>query len=149
VATQVVVGYDEFLQKKAIRYTGSGQECDPTTLHPKLFLFQRDLTAWAMPIWYGIQESDTLNVASARDDKDDRHICPLQLGTIRRCIMLWSNVGDLVLDPFMGIGSTGYESIKAGRRFVGCELKESYFHKACENIRSAERILRQNQSTLF
>lgn len=81
---------------------------------------------WARPIWYGIRESDTLNAAEARESDDERHIAPLQLGTIERCVRLWSNPGDLVLSPFAGIGSEGYVSIKHGRRFVGTELKPSY-----------------------
>jgi DNA modification methylase len=92
---------------------------------------------WARPIWYNIRESDTLNVAEGRDEKDERHICPLQLGTIERVIKLWSNEGDVVCSPFMGIGSEGHQAIGLGRRFVGCELKESYYRAACKNIASA------------
>jgi len=91
---------------------------------------------WARPIWYGIRESDTLQGHGARDDKDERHICPLQLGTIKRCIRLWSMPGDLVLDPFAGIGSTGVEAIESNRHFVGIELKGSYWRRAAENIRA-------------
>jgi DNA modification methylase len=94
---------------------------------------------WARPIWYGIKESDTLNVVAARTDKDERHICPLQLGTIERCIKLWSNEGDLVFSPFAGIGSEGYEAIKYGRRFLGIELKPEYFKVAVSNIMNATR----------
>lgn len=92
---------------------------------------------WARPIWYGIRESDTLQYQTAREDADERHICPLQLGTIERCIRLWSNQGETVLDPFAGIGSTGYEAIRLGRKFVGVELKKSYFKSATENLRQA------------
>jgi DNA modification methylase len=92
---------------------------------------------WARPIWYGIRESDTLNTAEAREQQDERHICPLQLGTIERCIRLWSNKGDLVLDPFAGIGSTGYVATKLGRRFTGCELKPAYWRAACHNLERA------------
>jgi len=92
---------------------------------------------WARPIWYGIRESDTLNVAEARSDKDERHIAPLQLGTIERCIRLWTNPGETVLSPFAGIGSEGYQSIKLGREFVGVELKPEYFRVACSNLRAA------------
>lgn len=93
---------------------------------------------WARPIWYDIKETSTLNFVSARDTDDERHICPLQLGTIERCIRLWSNPGDLVLDPFAGIGSTGYEAIRHDRHFVGCELKPSYWQLAVRNLRDAE-----------
>lgn len=93
---------------------------------------------WARPIWYGIRESDTLNTAAGRGADDERHICPLQLGTIERCVRLWSNPGDLVLSPFAGIGSEGHESVRLGRRFVGIELKRSYFDAAVRNLTSAE-----------
>lgn len=93
---------------------------------------------WARPIWYGIKESDTLQYTTARDSEDERHICPLQLGTIERCIRLWSNAGDLVLSPFAGIGSEGHEALRLGRRFVGIELKPSYYRIAAQNLRAAD-----------
>lgn len=102
---------------------------------------------WARPIWYGIRESDTLQVAEARDDKDERHICPLQLGTIERCIRLWSNPGELVLSPFAGIGSEGYEAVRLGRRYVGIELKPGYADVAARNLATAES--RRSQGDLF
>ena len=91
----------------------------------------------AHPIWYNIRENDTLSVAEAREEKDEKHICPLQLETIENCVRLWSNPNDLVLDPFTGIGSTGYVSVKHGRRFVGIELKRSYWRQACINLTKA------------
>ncbi len=93
---------------------------------------------FARPIWYGIKESDTLQYTTARDPEDERHVCPLQLGTIERCIRLWSNRGDLVLSPFAGIGSEGHEAIRLGRRFVGIELKPSYHRIAAQNLRAIE-----------
>lgn len=93
---------------------------------------------FARPIWYGIKESDTLNVAEGRDNEDERHICPLQLGTIERCIRLWSNPGETVLSPFAGIGSEIYMAVKLGRRGVGIELKESYFRTAVKNLQRAK-----------
>jgi len=93
---------------------------------------------WARPIWYGIRESDTLSVHEARGDDDERHIAPLQLGTIERCIRLWSNPGDLVLSPFAGIGSEGYVALQCGRRFIGIELKPEYAATAVKNLRRAE-----------
>ena len=102
---------------------------------------------WARPIWYGIRESDTLQVAEARDGDDERHICPLQLGTIERCIRLWSNPGDLVLSPFSGIGSEGYEAVRLGRKFVGFELKPSYAEVAARNMRTSE--MNKTQGSLF
>ena len=105
-----------------------------------------DWIEWARPVWYGIRESDTLNVAVAREDDDERHICPLQLPTIERCVRLWTNTGETVLDPFAGIGSTGVVSIRHGRRFVGIELKRSYWQTAQRNL-DAERM--QGQLDLF
>jgi DNA modification methylase len=93
---------------------------------------------WARPIWYGIKESDTLQYTTAREEKDERHICPLQLGTIERCIRLWSNPGETVFSPFMGIGSEGYTALKLNRRFVGIELKEAYWRVAARNLKQAE-----------
>lgn len=98
---------------------------------------------WAHPIWWGIRESNTLQYMSARDDNDERHICPLQLGFIERCVRLWSNPGELVLSPFAGIGSEGYVAIQQARRFVGCELKPSYWASAVKNLERAERELDQ------
>ncbi len=99
--------------------------------------------AGAFATWYGIRETDTLNAAVARENDDERHISPLQLGTIERCIRLWSNAGDTVLDPFAGIGSTGYEAIRLGRKFVGVELKPSYFRVAGRNLSAAEASTQQ------
>lgn len=93
---------------------------------------------WARPVWYGIKETNTLNVRVAREQDDERHICPLQLDLIERAVRLWSNRGELVLSPFAGIGSEGYVSVKWGRRFVGCELKPSYWRTAVGNLRDAE-----------
>lgn len=93
---------------------------------------------FARPIWYGIKESDTLTVAEGRDQKDEKHICPLQLGTIERCVRMWSNPGETVFSPFAGIGSEGYASIKLRRRFIGIELKESYYQAALTNLGRAE-----------
>lgn len=97
-----------------------------------------DWITWAHPVWYGIRESDTLNAREAREEKDERHITPLQLETIERCIRLWSNPGDTVLSPFAGIGSEGYVAIQQGRKFVGIELKRSYYEAAVKNLRSAQ-----------
>ncbi|MDN6683613.1 MAG: site-specific DNA-methyltransferase [Bifidobacterium crudilactis] len=90
------------------------------------------------PVWMGIKESDTLNVRAARDDKDERHIAPLQLGFIERCIKLYSNPGETVLTPFGGIGSELYVAVKFGRKAIGCELKHSYWAQAVKNLQSLE-----------
>ncbi len=93
---------------------------------------------WARPVWYSIRETDTLNTRVARDDADERHICPLQLPLIERCVRLWSNPGETVLSPFAGIGSEGVVSVQHDRRFVGCELKASYWRTAVDNLRAVE-----------
>ena len=100
---------------------------------------------YASPVWMDIRPSKTLQ--SMRDEKDERHICPLQLDVIERGIRLWSNPGDLVLSPFAGIGSEGYVALKLGRRFVGVELKESYYQQALSNLRKAEA--ESKESLLF
>ncbi len=94
---------------------------------------------YASPVWFDIDQSKTLNKLPARDDKDLKHMCPLQLDVIERCIHLWSQKGDLVFSPFTGIGSEGYMAVKMGRRFVGTELKPSYFELACQNIEDAKK----------
>jgi len=98
------------------------------------------ITVWqkyASPVWMDINQTEVLNKALARDSDDERHICPLQLDVIERCIHLWSNPGDLIFSPFAGIGSEGYVAIKTGRRFIGTELKRSYFDIATNNLREA------------
>ena len=95
---------------------------------------------WASPVWMDINQTDVLNVRIARDDKDEKHLCPLQLDLIERAIHLWSNPGDVVLSPFMGIGSEGYVALKAGRKFVGIELKPAYFKQAIINLNLSASI---------
>jgi len=94
---------------------------------------------YASPVWMDIDPSDTLQRKSAREDDDERHICPLQLQVIQRAIELWSNPNDVVFSPFAGIGSEGYVAIQQGRKFLGIELKESYFKQAVNNLRIAHR----------
>ena len=102
---------------------------------------------YAEPVWYDINYSDTLQYASARDEKDEKHICPLQLETIRRCLHLWSNEGETVLSPFGGIGSEGHESLRLKRNFIGIELKPSYYNQMQRNLQRMIDDL--NQTTLF
>ena len=102
---------------------------------------------YAEPVWYDINYSDTLQYTSARDEKDEKHICPLQLETIRRCLHLWSNEGETVLSPFGGIGSEGHESLKLKRNFIGIELKPSYYNQMQRNLQRMIDDL--NQTTLF
>lgn len=94
---------------------------------------------YASPIWDDINQSRTLNKMPARDDKDLKHMCPLQLYVIERCIHLWTNPGDTVFSPFTGIGSEGYCAVKMGRKFIGTELKPAYYELACQNIADARK----------
>lgn len=93
---------------------------------------------WASPVWMTINQTNTLNVTAAKEAQDERHLCPLQLDVIERALHLWSNPGDVVLSPFMGIGSEGDVSLRLNRRFIGVELKQSYFRQACRNLAKAE-----------
>lgn len=114
-----------------------GENPDPVTKTHEGFpvaLWQR----YASPVWMDINQSNTLQFRNARDNDDERHIAPLQLEVIERGIDLWTNPNDIVLSPFAGIGSEGYVSVKMGRRFVGIELKESYWRVACKNLKEAE-----------
>lgn len=92
---------------------------------------------YASPVWMDINQSNTLNRKSARDERDEKHICPLQLDVIERCIELWTNDGDTVFTPFLGIGSEAYQALKMNRNAVGIELKESYFEQAVKNCENA------------
>lgn len=94
---------------------------------------------WASPVWMSVQQSNVLNVQAAREVGDERHLCPLQLDVIERALIMWSNPGDVVLSPFMGIGSEGVVSMESGRKFFGVELKESYWRQACKNLDAIDR----------
>lgn len=112
---------------------------------------------WAAPVWYrqskdypgGILETDVLNPRMARDNEDEKHLCPLQLGVIERCVKLWSAPGETTLSPFGGIGSEGYESINLGRKFIGFELKPSYWRQGVENLDLAVREYENRHMSLF
>lgn len=101
---------------------------------------------YASPIWTDINPSDTLQATSARDEKDERHICPLQLTVIRRALNLWTNKGDTVLTPFLGIGSEAYVALELGRKAIGIELKPSYFQQA---VRNCAGVTETEQLTLW
>ncbi|RJQ09416.1 MAG: helicase [Dehalococcoidia bacterium] len=113
--------------------------------NPNGWVTSEDWIEWASGIWKrattafrgGIRETDVLNAGEARDENDEKHLCPLQLGVIERAVKLWSAPGDLVLDPFAGIGSTGYIALRFNRRFLGCELKQSYWQTAVRNLTRA------------
>ncbi|MFC2663599.1 MAG: DNA-methyltransferase [Scardovia wiggsiae] len=102
---------------------------------------------WAEPVWWDIRETNTLNERLGREDTDERHICPLQLDFIDRCIRLWSNKGELVFDPFGGLGSTPYEAVKLGRKGMSIELKHSYWVESVKLISQLDKQL--NTATLF
>lgn len=106
-----------------------------------------DWIKWAHPVWYDIRETETLTAAEGRDEKDEKHICPLQLDVIDRAICLYTNPGEVVLSPFAGIGSEGYQAILRGRRFIGAELKRSYWRAACNNLKAAHT--KANEGNLF
>ena len=115
-----------------------GEMVDKVTHTPE----QYPVDKWqkvASPVWMDIDPSDTLQYRSAREHDDERHICPLQLEVIRRGIDLWTNPGDVVLSPFTGIGSEGFVALEMGRKFVGAELKQSYFEQAARNLAAAEQ----------
>lgn len=124
-------------------------DCDPRvagSFHPSPYARKSvasvtSINIWrryAEPVWWDINQQDVLNAKIARDDRDEKHICPLQLDVIERCVQLWSNPGDVILSPFMGIGSEGYVAVKMGRKFIGVELKPSYFRVAVDNLRAVE-----------
>lgn len=101
-------------------------------------LTQEEWIQYARPVWYDVRETDVLGVHQARENDDERHLCPLQLPVIERCVRLWSGPGETVLSPFAGVGSEGHEAVRLGRRFVGVELKPSYFRVAARNLRRVE-----------
>ena len=114
-----------------------GENAEPIIHRPEDFSVSQ-WQEWASPVWMTVNQTRVMNVAGAREAADERHLCPLQLDVIERALVLWSNPGDVVLSPFMGVGSEGHCAVKAGRRFVGVELKGSYFAQAAKNLRSAE-----------
>ena len=122
-----------------------GENPEPVTHTNETF----PVDAWqryASPVWMDINQSYTLQARSARDEKDERHICPLQLDVIKRAILLWSNPGDIVLTPFLGIGSEAYVALELKRRAIGIELKESYYNQAVKNCKS---VVECEQISLF
>jgi DNA modification methylase len=124
------------------KWAEEGEEINPVTHTVETFPLD-DWQEYASPVWMNTRETDVLN-AAPRPANDEKHICPMPLDLASRCVRLWSNPNDVVLSPFMGIGSEGYCALKAGRRFVGVELKEAYWRQACENLKGASA-----QSDLF
>jgi DNA modification methylase len=127
-----------------VTFRKPGENAEPVAHTDETFPVSR-WQEWASPIWSDINPSDTLQYRSAREHKDEKHIAPLQLEVIRRCIMLWTNPGDLVFSPFAGIGSEGYVALQHGRRFLGVELKESYWKQAKANL----AVAKQHAGELF
>lgn len=104
---------------------------------------------YAEPVWWDINQTKVLNYKQARSDEDEKHICPLQLDLIARSLDIWTMPGDVVLSPFAGIGSEGYVSVLNGRKFVGVELKDTYFDAAVKNLKAAERKVAESEMVLF
>lgn len=138
-STMSRVGIPDYL----LVFRKDGERLDPVHTNIPVDLWQK----WASPVWMDIDYGNTLQYRSARDAKDEKHICPLQLDTIERGIGMYSNEGDTVFSPFAGIGSEGYQALKMGRKFVGIELKESYFSQATKNLKAASQL--NQQQTLF
>lgn len=120
-----------------------GDRSDPVKCGISVDTWQK----FASPVWMDIDYGNTLNAAAGRDEKDEKHICPLQLPTIERLITLYTNEGDTVLTTFMGIGSEVYQSIKMGRKAIGIELKQSYFNTAVQNVKNA--VEKNKQGLIF
>lgn len=125
-------------------YAGSDEPINDGTIKHSHYIWQK----YASPVWMDIRQTNTLNKGNAREVKDEKHICPLQLDTIQRCIDLWSKKDDIVLSPFMGIGSEGYKALEMDRKFIGIELKESYFNESIKNLNNVIQN-KVNQKSLF
>ncbi len=137
-STMCRVGLPDYI----LVFRKDGERSEPVKLDMTVDLWQK----LASPVWFDINQSDTLQKDSARDEKDEKHICPLQLEVIKRCLFLYTNEGDTILTPFMGIGSELHQALKFLRKGIGFELKESYFNQAKKNI--ANVMLERNQLKL-
>lgn len=120
-----------------LTFVKPGENTNPVRHTPENFPLAQ-WQEWASPVWMTVNQTRVLNVKSAREANDERHLCPLQLDVIDRALILWSNPGDVVMSPFMGIGSEGVQSIRHRRKFVGVELKRSYFDQAVRNIEASD-----------
>jgi DNA modification methylase len=125
---------DAELTEKAHRSINDSGSRSPAQ-HKSILIWQR----YAEPIWMDIVQSDVLTHRTAREERDERHISPLQLTAVRRCVQIWSNPGDIVFSPFAGIGTAGYVAIEMNRKFIGIELKPSYYRQAVENLHLADK----------
>ena len=124
--------------KGIVEYFGENEPTDGVLSHER---FRR----WATTVWSDVRQTKTLNYRAARQKEDERHICPISLDVPARTIQFWTNPGDIVLSPFAGIGSEGYQAVKMGRKFLGIELKSSYYKQAVKNIKSVETTERQQE----
>lgn len=129
-----------------IKFRVPGENAVPIT--SKCQVSRENWIQWAEWCWDDIRETDTLNTKVAKDEKDTRHICPLQKGVIDRLVRLYSNPGEIVFSPFTGIGSEGYVAIQRDRRFYGCELKPGYYETACRNLRAVSQS-KETELSLF
>jgi len=126
------------------RYVGSVPH--NATTHPSPYArcggdTKESISIWrryAEPVWWDIAQTNVLNFKQAKSERDERHICPLQLDVIERAVEIWSLPDEVVLSPFAGIGSEGYVAVKCGRKFIGMELKDTYFKFACKHLKQAE-----------
>lgn len=121
-----------------LTFVKPGENAEPIEHTPESFPLEQ-WQEWASPVWMTIDQANVLNVRAAKDMGDERHLCPLQLDVTERALVMWSNPGDVVLSPFMGIGSEGVVSLRQGRKFVGVELKESYWRQACRYLDAEDR----------
>ena len=134
-SSRVRVGMPDYCM--IFRKPSDGKTPDPVIHNPNEF----PVSWWqeaASPVWMTVNQTNVLNALVARDEKDERHLCPLQLDVIERAVHLWSNPCDVIYSPFLGIGSEGYVAVKHGRKFIGTELKSSYFRQAVKNMQLAE-----------
>lgn len=126
-----------------LTFVKPGENAEPIEHTPDDFPLER-WQEWASPVWMTVDQTNVMNVKMAREQRDEKHLCPLQLDVIERALILWSNPKDVILSPFMGIGSEGAMALRHNRSFIGIELKQSYFRQACANLSGEE-----NQTDLF
>lgn len=121
-----------------LTFVKPGENAEPIEHTPADFPLDQ-WQEWASPVWMSVDQSNVLNVQMARENADERHLCPLQLDVIERAVIMWSNKGDAVLSPFMGIGSEGVMALKLGRKFIGIELAEKYWRPAWQHLDAVDR----------
>ncbi len=130
------------------KWEGNEEDWNPITNKTRSNFDLDTWQKWASPVWFDIKRTNVLNgYKGAKDNKDEKHICPLQLDVIERCVAMWSNKNETVFTPYAGVGSELYQSVKMGRKAIGIELKESYFDQAIKNMKLLEK--EQSQMSLF